>query len=232
MKRTTAAVNFFAAQLAVIHHDGRAQAAERFLGNGGSRAVAAVEPNFKSSEIGVHRADDVIYILRSAVAAAVNLAAAFYHGRIIDIVLDAALLLLAVLDAVAVEHFDTVILGRIVRGGNHYAASRAVLFGEHRDRRRRHYAGQHNLAAHVRESLDERGFQLLARNARVAPHDERSAAVNLAERKPRLVGKRLVQLFAVLTSYSVRAEIFTHTLILLFAERRKIRLRGTMAFLF
>ena len=225
MERAATAVDFLAAQFAIIHHNGRAQATERFFRDGRSRAVAAIEPYFQPAEIGVHRRHYVIDILGSAVAAAIYLAAAFDRGRIVDIILYAALLLFAVLHAVAVENFDAVVLGRIVRSGNHNTASRAVLFREHRHRGRGYDAGQHDFAAHIRQSLDERGFQFLAGHARVAPHD---AAVNLAERKTGLVSQRFVEFFAVLTSYSVRAEIFTHTLILLFAERRKDSVGATV----
>ena len=132
-------------------------------------------------------------------------------GRVVDVVLDAALLLLAQLDSVAVEYLNAVVLGRIVRRGNNYAAKRLVLDSHARDSRRGEYADLQDLRAAALEPLDERRFYLRTGYPRIAPDDYRALAEISDYRKPHLVRERAVEVVAVLSPYAVSPEIFAHS---------------------
>ena len=86
--------------------------------------------------------------------------------------LDLLLLLVGQLLPVAVEELDTVVLRRVVRGGD----DAAEIECQQRDRRRREHSRDDGVSAGRRDPVCERRLELHAGGTRVAPDEDPSAS--------------------------------------------------------
>ena len=102
------------------------------------------------------------------------------------------------LEALGREHFDAVVLIRIVRGRNNDARVRMQIDRQKRHRRRRDHTQHDRVAAAGRQPRDQRALQHVGGNARIlADHDGRLRAGIIRKRNRRRladpVGKLCIQ---------------------------------------
>ncbi len=95
----------------------------------------------------------------------------------VDQLLDAPLGVVGQLVAVGIEQLDAVVVGRIVRGGDHHAEIGAQRARQHGDGGRRHRAEQEHVHADGGEARHQRRLEHVARQARVLADDHAMAVV-------------------------------------------------------
>jgi hypothetical protein len=129
--------------------------------------------------------------------------------------LDFRLELVVELEAVAREKLDAVVLERIVRRGNHHARIRTHTSSKKSYTRCRQRADQPYVDAHRTDSRGDRGFEHVARQARVLADENLAmasmrAAKDVRERAPQLHrGLRGNRLFVRDPAHAVGAEQLT-----------------------
>ena len=79
------------------------------------------------------------------------------------------------LEAARVEHLEAVVLGRVVRRGDHDPGREVAARGEERQGRRRDDPDRVDVDAHARRPGGDRRHEHVARAPRVLAHDERAA---------------------------------------------------------
>ena len=160
-------------------------------------------PIFRPVEIRAEPLDDVLEVAVGRNADAVDLAAARRSG--VEQRLDLLLGRVGQLLAVAVEELDAVVLGRIVRGGDH----RADVEREQRDRGRRQHASEHGGAAGRRDAAPERLLELDAGRTRVAPDEHAASSRPERDRLAQLLDELRRQALADDSADTVGAEVTT-----------------------
>src|SRR5581483_10857389 len=128
-----------------------------------------VDRDAQAAEIGAEALEHVLEVAVDGDADAIDLTAA--ARRRVEQRLDLLLGRVGKLAAVSIEELDAVVLGRVVRGGDHDAEVEA----EQRHRGSRHDTGEDGDAACGRDAARERLLELGARCARVAPDEDTPA---------------------------------------------------------
>src|SRR5690242_10419725 len=133
----------------------------------------------------------------------VDLAAA--RARLVEQGLDLLLLVVGQLLTVAIEELDAVVLGRVVRRGDHAAE----IERQQRDGRRRQDSGDDRIAAGRRDAPRERLLELDPRRARVTSDEDAAAPGPERRRLPQALHEVRRQVLADDATDPVRAEVLT-----------------------
>ena len=185
MGRSAFQIDVAAVRLIADHGDRDPEAAEQLRRDSRRRTVGAVDGERESAERQSmqHRAEMLEVGADEILVRHVRRFTGFHRPRRIgDDRLDLALDPLGEFLAAAREHFDAVVLERIVRRGDHDASVVRTGARQIRDRGRRHDAGARDHGAFARCAVRELGFDPRTRLARVAPDEDLHPARCLSRR--------------------------------------------------
>ncbi len=125
---------------------------------------------------------------------------------------DLELDLVGQLVAVRPEQLDAVVVIRVVRGGDHHAEIGAHRARQHRNRRRRHRAGQQHIHPDRSEARHQRGLDHITGQPRVLADQHTMPVIAVLEHHPRgltnLEGKLRRDRAVGAAANAVGAEIF------------------------
>jgi hypothetical protein len=181
-----------------------AQAGERLRRDPRVRAVRAVDDDAQPVELAAEALEHVLQVALRGDAHAVDRAAARAVGgeQRFDLLLGGVHELLPV----TVEELDAVVLGRVVRGGDHDAE----VEREQRNGRSGEHTCQHGVSAGRHDAPRERLLELFSRRARIPADEHASAPAPERRRLAELLDELRGEVRAHDAAHAVGAEVAAH----------------------